>query len=102
MNRTINDHDNIDPCEHCHSKYPVWFKVSDTLWEQYRGNYNLLCIDCFEKRMKRKIKLSELISTPLNLDLFRFRYPNKLRTERWKGVFYDEEDRQKYLRELNI
>lgn len=52
--------------------------------------------------MKRKIKLSELISTPLNLDLLRLRYPNELVKEKWKEVFFDEEERQRKLSKLKL
>ena len=43
-----------------------WFMVKDPLWEKYGVGENFLCIDCFEKRMDRKLEASDLIRCVVN------------------------------------
>ena len=43
-----------------------WFMVKDQLWEKHGEKKNFLCINCFEKRMERKLDALDLIPCVVN------------------------------------
>ena len=40
--------------------------VKDSLWEKFGENENFLCVDCFETRLGRKLKVSDLTDCFVN------------------------------------
>lgn len=43
-----------------------WFMVKNDLWEKYGQKKEFLCLDCFEKRMNRKLTAKDLIDCFVN------------------------------------
>lgn len=43
-----------------------YFMVHDHLWEKFGVGMDFLCIDCFEKRMGRKLEASDLMECFVN------------------------------------
>lgn len=42
------------------------FMVKNNLWDKYGVGENMLCMDCFEKRMGRKFTAADFTDCPLN------------------------------------
>ena len=43
-----------------------WFMVKNDLWEKHGQNKEFLCMDCFEKRMNRKLSAKDLMDCFIN------------------------------------
>ena len=43
-----------------------WFMVKNDLWQKYGVEDKFLCMDCFEKRIGRKLEASDLIKYYVN------------------------------------
>ena len=46
-------------CDDCFAE-PLCPQIKDKIWLQISTKQGLLCIDCFEHRMKRRLRLSDL------------------------------------------
>ena len=53
-------------CHQCRAPWPVFFMVHSSLWEAHASKTELLCIDCFEGRLGRKLTRADLNDAPLN------------------------------------
>jgi len=55
-------------CFDCQKKIkPVrYFMVHDPLWEEFGVGRDFLCVDCFEKRLGRKLNKSDLTKCFVN------------------------------------
>ena len=60
-------------CVDCHKKIKVntkdYYMVQDHIWEegvQEENRGNLICLDCLEKRLGRKLKIEDFTDYPVN------------------------------------
>lgn len=44
-----------------------YYIVHDSLWEKHGAAKGWLCMDCFEKRMERKLKAEDIIPSVLTI-----------------------------------
>lgn len=59
-----------------------YFMVYDSLWQEfcYKNNISssaLVCADCFETKLGRKITTRDLVFVPINLNFLKHRYPQE-------------------------
>ncbi|MFA6234975.1 MAG: hypothetical protein WC824_12455 [Bacteroidota bacterium] len=52
-------------CPDCGQSFPNPFMVQDSLWEEYGIGKGVLCFQCFEKRLGRKLVPSDLKPCPI-------------------------------------
>lgn len=57
----------IAHCTECGIVEPGQFRVKDKLWLSVARLREFLCLDCFEKRIGRKVRKSDLTDAPINL-----------------------------------
>jgi len=41
-------------CKRCNRRNPVGFQVPDAVWDQVHGEYNLLCVTCFDELAEQR------------------------------------------------
>lgn len=56
-----------------------YYMVKDDIWNKYSQSDNMLCPDCLEKRMGRKLTFEDLSPAPLN-DMNGIKYMLKLKS----------------------
>jgi hypothetical protein len=50
-------------CENC----PAVFMVHNYLWDSVAKRNEILCLDCFENRLERRIRFDDLTHAPCNV-----------------------------------
>lgn len=57
-------------CDKCDKHFEM-FSIIDELWLKYYNKKDYICIDCFEKKLNRKITKNDLKNIQVNEFLFR-------------------------------
>lgn len=64
--RDVEFHATVTTCFDCGEEWPHTFMAVDSLWNSVASKKTALCIVCFEKRLGRGLRASDLMSTPAN------------------------------------
>jgi hypothetical protein len=67
-----------------------YYMVQNAVWREAKGGRGLLCIQCLEKRLKRRLKPKDFTNAPINIIFPRSRRMNARmprRAARIKGSF---------------
>ena len=56
----------IPLCEDCESDSFKWFMVQNEIWDKYGVDDRMLCLECLEKRVGRKMLFEDFTDCPLN------------------------------------
>jgi len=60
----------VAECDDCGEVIDWLFHVNDELWNEFAGKKEILHAKCFEKRMARKLKLSDFTNALVNHSIF--------------------------------